>query len=1747
MIDYDYNSGRVEVIYYKDGQPYKTQVFHESGLEDIFGIKRSEDLLAGKPIAAEPKNTRDYSAYAKEHGYDGVIFENLIDNGEFATGDEGAATIVIAFDSKQIKSVSNTKPSTSPDIRYSRRDSSEGMSEEEARAQAKAYTRLKAEKAALERSVEYWKGQTKETKQRTVNRKDMEKFARELVKIHGSTVSPAWIRNQLIAMGNYVIQNDDIDPDYLRIIAWKTATDVVENAEAVDDSGAYDNRDQIVSDIKGARFHLDEMYKNDLPEGFRKQYSGKLHISYKDGRGVDSIYGELQESYGKTLFPDMPTQPDMLVMIGEAYDTVTKPPEVYNPYRRSMNETITSVTNDIMDMLLSGNLRETAPTMKDRAASREKKAVQQGRDRVKQLREQKNERIEEIKKTESAKRKEMRAKEKAAKWEKVEAVRGYYQDMIKRQNAERRESAEAQRHKASIYRNIDRLSGLLLANSQKKHVPEALKEPVLDFLTSIDTSSARLLKKGESTKRDEKYAEKMQRLRDVLGRQRAYMERPGEVEGLDVYIDLPSGFDETMQRHIESVKKIMDEHHMAKIDGPIAYMNAQQLAELDEILSVLSSSISMINEFHIAGRNKTVEDASKNSREYMHSLGTEVERKLYRDRADKFLAWKNTLPIYVFKRFGEAGQERFNALTSGWAQMAMNAQHILNFTNETYSSEEVRAWEEEVHEIELSSGTAKMSTAQMMGLYCSFKREQAKGHLLGGGMRVADIETKDGTRIAQTDAFRLTNDDVITILGKLTDRQKEVADKLQEFMNSECAEWGNEISMARFGFRQFTEENYYPITTDPNNHPAVDPQARENDIFRLLNMAFTKQLTPNANNSIVIFSIFDVFAAHAADMAKYNALALPILDLMKWYNYKETSHTDVEDSMGNVNRQLRAESVQSMTERAYGKQAQEYIINFLKDLNGTHEGGRNEQFLKGMLGKYKAASVGMNLRVAIQQPTSIVRASYLLNPKYLAKGAGMEGGVKEAMEHSGLAVWKSLGYFDTNISRGMRQQIKHADTAMDKIREKGMWLSSQADKATWGAIWNACKLEQQDKGLEGDKLMKATTERFNEVILSTQVLDSSISRSDMMRNQSLAVNEVTSFMSEPTVSYNMLLDSVMQFETVRRQTGSITEARRETWPVMGRAIGVFAASTFATAAAAAIIDALRDDDEYQGIVEKWIEHLNENFWLNINPIKLLPLFNQAWDIVFQNETQESMVWQSLQQARKGTSALVDMFRLAFNPEAEVSDPNRTNWGRLYYVAQAVGSLSGIPVAGFMREFKTVWNLSGAPLTGKKLKTYDSGVKNGIKYALQDGQLTEERAVALLLESGEYTNADDAYWAAQEWIHAEDSEWTRYSELDAAMLAGDSKAFDAAQAELEEHGVEPRSVRSHAKTQTGKWFVGEEGIPASINEKTALKYLQEYAGLTPIEAKHLVDEWRFEKQYGVKFADLKDEYVAGTFTENQAKGALINYGHEYSKDAAETVQKWKCEKETGIEYNYLNDAYIHGEISESQAVKYLMKYGGESQSEAETKVAQWSLAIDMGIKYSSTDAGIKKNLIEGYISEEAAISIMVAYGGKTEEEAIDYVNQYLFTKETGYSWSEIEEAYADGVISYDEMVEWYKVASIYSHGSEEIAQEYAEVAQWKLDYADADKMNRTGLDKWKSKGDYMQRAGLDEQDFTDAWTLYSASYSQYDSYGNKTKEKAQVFFGMLYALYQEGIYTEDEIDAIARTIYSKSSVNKYAMW
>lgn len=97
-----------------------------ANLYDAFSI--ASDNFSAESIqefAVKQMNTRDYAQKAKAEGYDGVIFNNLVDVGGYGNGSEGASTVAIAFSSNQIKSVANEQPGKNADIRFSLSESVE--------------------------------------------------------------------------------------------------------------------------------------------------------------------------------------------------------------------------------------------------------------------------------------------------------------------------------------------------------------------------------------------------------------------------------------------------------------------------------------------------------------------------------------------------------------------------------------------------------------------------------------------------------------------------------------------------------------------------------------------------------------------------------------------------------------------------------------------------------------------------------------------------------------------------------------------------------------------------------------------------------------------------------------------------------------------------------------------------------------------------------------------------------------------------------------------------------------------------------------------------------------------------------------------------------------------------------------------------------------------------------------------------------------------------------------------------------------------------------------------------------------------------------------------------------------------------------------------------------------------------------------------------------------------------------------
>lgn len=1053
-------------------------------------------------------------------------------------------------------------------------------------------------------------------------------------------------------------------------------------------------------------------------------------------------------------------------------------------------------------------------------------------------------------------------KAQAAMEKKTDRIVGKLENKLERTEArfEKRianmkESEKRTEYRKRILEDSAAMREWLTTPTNKAHVPEFLRAPLGDFLKSIDYSSNSLLRGKGETKADAALVDAMERMSRALAQTRTQPDSLSTAEGFMGYLDLPSGFESEFNEMLNRVKGAM-ESGADVTDTPLNRMTSAQLKTLSDAIRTLNTSVRNMNRLIANGRYQTARDASASTIEELTKLGDRKKTGAVRDALSGWIDWKSATPFYAFQRFGEGGKAIFEGIQDGWDRMAFNVKQVLDFTKSAYTPKQVRQWSRETHSVELSSKKkVQMTTAQLMSLYCLSRREQALKHLQGGGIRIASFKTKGGT-VNQAENYTLSTADISKLTGMLTAEQIEVADKLQAFMSSVCADWGNEVSMQRFGYNAFTEENYFPIETDSNNRAAVDESARENDLFRLLNLSATKALVQNANNAVVIQDIFDVFAAHAADMAKYNGLALPILDTLKWYNYVEKTRP--------VNGQFTTRSVQKSLEATYGRDAQKYVTNFLRDLNGKREGGRNDGLINRMISNYKVAAVGANLRVGFLQITSMPRAAYVISPKYLAVGVAKNVAFRNspiAERKVGIALWKSLGFYDTNISRNIRDLIKNDAGFFENVRELSMTPAEKGDYWTMGVIYGAVEAEMADKHADVKKNTakydQMVNDRMREIIYKTQVVDSTMTRSDIMRGKGLA-SIASAFMSEPTLTMNLLSESVYEARMKARAGDSKSVAQAL---VGSRKFGKALAATTVVCALSAVFEAVfsayRDDDEYETFLEKF----NDALWGDVSGAdggweKFQAFWNgsimdnfKLWNnIVFVKDISEALA---------GDSGDAAMWAAGFGDLAKgvqqlyksiLGDGGKPLYGSIYTTLKGVSELSGIPMSAATRDTIGLYNTIAGEMGWKRLQTSN------------DKPSDAAEAILRADESGNKVLAD------------------RYR-----RIAG-------------EHGIDEAKLQSAMKSAIQSRFDA-----GRIEDQRAAELLEDYAGKDAEDAGMQVSRWRYAKDTGLKYGDMKEDYLSGLLDEATALRYLTA---EIGADkAAARIDRWNFEQLHGEDADY----------------------------------------------------------------------------------------------------------------------------------------------------------------------------------------------------------------------------------------------------
>lgn len=516
-------------------------------------------------------------------------------------------------------------------------------------------------------------------------------------------------------------------------------------------------------------------------------------------------------------------------------------------------------------------------------------------------------------------------------------------------------------------------------------------------------------------------------------------------------------------------------------------------------------------------------------------------------------------PIWKALRDAENTHTRHVAQGQAYMEAALKEYGVQEIINQSERKQLENGVEVTLHD----GKKQKFRIQEAMYIYAAAKREKLVGtnHLLGGGI----VFQKNSHPGEATGARQLTAEDLEAIAGKLTEKQKAFVDHMVQFLSRDTAEWGNQVTRELYGVEKFKESYYVPFKV-ARNYLRTDPASQQENRLKL--GSFTKPLAQQASNPLEVQNFVEMWAAHMEQMSDYNAFVLPIEDMTRLMNYKTDNDT-----------------VRSVMQERYGNQVPDYILSFLRRLNGNAKSEMGSALVNKLVSGAKGAAVGGNLSVASQQATAVLRAYALIDAKYLVKGMGagalsaakMKKSYAEIMDWAPIATQKSWGYFDTNMTRGTYDRARQ--TAMGKLDDALGYLSQKGDELAFTMIWEAVKREvAAESGLTRgtEAYFRRCGERFTEVIDQTQVVDSIFQRTELATEKGLA-RLWTSFMSEPFKQYNMLWRAGWDLKEAWRSgnKAAIKRARNQ----MIRTSASVVLSSVAAAAAKSLISAMRDDDD----------------------------------------------------------------------------------------------------------------------------------------------------------------------------------------------------------------------------------------------------------------------------------------------------------------------------------------------------------------------------------------------------------------------------------------------------------------------------------------------------------------------------------------------------------------------------------------
>ena len=881
---------------------------------------------------------------------------------------------------------------------------------------------------------------------------------------------------------------------------------------------------------------------------------------------------------------------------------------------------------------------------------------------------------------------------------------------------ESREKAIEGRNKTKIRKQIkgvvSTLHEMLTSDSKEKHVPSGLKTVVADALSMINMDTV------DAEKRIKEYDERIAKATDPIVKESLINTRNEiEAQGVrfaekiaklqdayaqikkDASADVRSIYSEDIEEYIKTVREQVG-------DTSIKDMDIDQLEAVYEMFKIILKNVRDGNKLRLEDIKKTI---AENSMAVSLELAEDGKNNNALTKAGKMLkkfGWSLLKPGTAMKVIGSKTLAKlYENIRKGEDTWAVDIKEAVDFFEKIRNKYKFDSWnlEKSYDFIDNVGNKFSLTVEQIMSLYAYSKRDKADLHLEKGGFVFdSNITVKKKNKLGipveyyinDTNPYRLNKEKVAEISSTLTKEQIDFVDEMQAYLSDVMGKKGNEVSMKMYDVRLFKEKYYFPLKTS-KYFREFNPE--KGSTPKIKNLGFTHKTLPGASNPIVLSNFMDVWTGHINDMAMYHAFTLPVEDFMKVYNYNSR-----EDGFSAIKQKI---------SEHYGDEANNYIQTLIDQLNGGARSDPDADVLSRGIAKFKKAKTFVSASVVIQQLSALARAWAYIDPKYFVdkpQATSHDKTWAEVKKYAPVAIIKEMGRFDANMGRSTADYIMKRSYKTIKEKAKGIFTDKEyrddvlskapalADELAWCAIWKAVKREisaTTNIEVNSAEYFKRCGERFTEIIENTQVYDSVLAKSEIMRSKDSGLKMATAFASEPLTTVNMMVDAVIEGGRGRKNFARKT-------------LGAVVASVVLNSILVSIVYAARDDDEDETYSEKYLASLTSELIDGFNPLTYIPIVRDVWSAM-----------QGYDIERTDMSMFGDLWK-------SVEGLFSTSKGGFDKVSDFVGNVAalfGIPADNIMRDARAIYNVGDLIYNkfANDLSTTKWGVRDAVAEAVKN--------------------------------------------------------------------------------------------------------------------------------------------------------------------------------------------------------------------------------------------------------------------------------------------------------------------------------------------------------------------------------------------------------------------------------------------